>query len=200
MARKPIASIALIVLVVFFLFTTRRYTQHSDALSRYNPQSPESEMDGSGSEKSNMHEQIDHSQTDHSQMDHSGMDSTEMEKMHEEADMERMHEEMENSGDHKHENSDKTSEKMDKAHMKGDKDEKNVQNKASDSKSQSKTTSKVSDDIPDMEELSKGKPIMAKMPNQTIRAQVGNAGWKLLHTILAQYPEEPSEEDQQTLG
>jgi len=47
--------------------------------------------------------------------------------------------------------------------------------------------------------LAGGKPIMGKMPNMTVRAQVGNAGWKLLHTILSQYPEEPTSEQRATL-
>lgn len=51
-----------------------------------------------------------------------------------------------------------------------------------------------------LEELAAGLPIMEKMPNQTARAEVGNAGWKLLHTTLAQYPVEPSAEDRQTLS
>lgn len=50
------------------------------------------------------------------------------------------------------------------------------------------------------EDYSVGKPIMAKMANQTIRAEVGRAGWKMIHTILAQYPEEPTEEDRMTLS
>lgn len=44
-----------------------------------------------------------------------------------------------------------------------------------------------------------GKPIMAKMPNETIRAELGRAGWKVFHTILAQYPDHPTPEERQTL-
>lgn len=48
--------------------------------------------------------------------------------------------------------------------------------------------------------IAAGKPIMAKMPNQTVRAEVGRAGWKLLHTILSQYPEAPTAEEKETLS
>lgn len=48
-------------------------------------------------------------------------------------------------------------------------------------------------------DIAYGKPIMAKMPNQTRRAEVGQAGWRLIHTTLAQYPEEPTAEDRETL-
>ncbi|CAN6654597.1 FAD-linked sulfhydryl oxidase Erv2p [Trichomonascus vanleenenianus] len=44
-----------------------------------------------------------------------------------------------------------------------------------------------------------GKPIMAKMANQTLRAELGRAGWKVFHTILAQYPEKPTQDERETL-
>ncbi|KAA8911968.1 hypothetical protein TRICI_003654 [Trichomonascus ciferrii] len=44
-----------------------------------------------------------------------------------------------------------------------------------------------------------GAPIMAKMGNETIRAELGRAAWKVFHTILAQYPEHPTDHDRQTL-
>uniref|UniRef100_A0A060TI77 Sulfhydryl oxidase n=1 Tax=Blastobotrys adeninivorans TaxID=409370 RepID=A0A060TI77_BLAAD len=52
--------------------------------------------------------------------------------------------------------------------------------------------------LPDQSVI-QGKPIMAKMANETKRAELGNAGWKLLHTVLAQYPENPTEEEKVTL-
>lgn len=52
---------------------------------------------------------------------------------------------------------------------------------------------------PDLQSLIHGKPIMAKMTNQTARAQLGNAGWRVFHTILAQYPEQPTPEARDTL-
>lgn len=42
-------------------------------------------------------------------------------------------------------------------------------------------------------------PFMPKMANETLKAQLGNAAWKLFHTILARYPEEPSKQEQTTL-
>lgn len=35
-------------------------------------------------------------------------------------------------------------------------------------------------------------PFMPKMANETLKAELGNSAWKLLHTILARYPEEPT--------
>lgn len=42
-------------------------------------------------------------------------------------------------------------------------------------------------------------PFMPKMANETLKAELGNAAWKLLHTILARYPESPSDEEQTSL-
>lgn len=38
-------------------------------------------------------------------------------------------------------------------------------------------------------------PFMPKMANETLKAELGNAAWKLLHTILARYPEQPVESE-----
>jgi FAD-linked sulfhydryl oxidase len=48
-------------------------------------------------------------------------------------------------------------------------------------------------------DISRGQPIMGKMTNQTIRAELGRAAWKVFHTILAQYPENPTAEERKTL-
>ncbi|CAH6720770.1 FAD-linked sulfhydryl oxidase Erv2p [[Candida] jaroonii] len=40
---------------------------------------------------------------------------------------------------------------------------------------------------------------MPKMANETLKAQLGNSSWRLLHTILARYPETPSKEQQMVL-
>jgi FAD-linked sulfhydryl oxidase len=40
---------------------------------------------------------------------------------------------------------------------------------------------------------------MAKMANETIRAELGRSAWKVFHTILAQYPEKPTVEEKDTL-
>jgi FAD-linked sulfhydryl oxidase len=42
-------------------------------------------------------------------------------------------------------------------------------------------------------------PFMPKMANETLKAELGNAAWKLLHTILARYPEEPVENEKKYL-
>ncbi|KAG7194241.1 uncharacterized protein KQ657_004961 [Scheffersomyces spartinae] len=42
-------------------------------------------------------------------------------------------------------------------------------------------------------------PFMPKMANETLKAELGNASWKLFHTILARYPETPSEDEQTSL-
>lgn len=45
----------------------------------------------------------------------------------------------------------------------------------------------------------KGPSIMAKMGNETLKAELGRASWKLFHTIMAQYPETPTVKEQATL-
>lgn len=35
-------------------------------------------------------------------------------------------------------------------------------------------------------------PFMPKMANETLKQELGNAAWKLLHTVLSRYPEEPT--------
>ncbi|CDR42204.1 CYFA0S08e04786g1_1 [Cyberlindnera fabianii] len=42
-------------------------------------------------------------------------------------------------------------------------------------------------------------PFMPKMTNETLKAELGNAAWKLFHTILARYPEKPSQQERDTL-
>lgn len=43
-------------------------------------------------------------------------------------------------------------------------------------------------------------PFMPKMANETLKAQLGNAAWKLFHTILARYPDAPTKQEQTTLA
>lgn len=50
------------------------------------------------------------------------------------------------------------------------------------------------------QDLTTGAPIMGHMTNETIRAEVGRAGWKLFHTILAKYPVKPTTNDRETLS
>ncbi|GMG29371.1 unnamed protein product [Ambrosiozyma monospora] len=42
-------------------------------------------------------------------------------------------------------------------------------------------------------------PFMPKMGNATLRAELGNASWKLFHTILARYPDNPTPQERQHL-
>lgn len=42
-------------------------------------------------------------------------------------------------------------------------------------------------------------PFMPKMANETLKAQLGNAAWRLFHTILARYPDKPTKQEQSTL-
>lgn len=42
-------------------------------------------------------------------------------------------------------------------------------------------------------------PFMPKMANETLKAQLGNASWKLFHTILARYPDKPTVQERNTL-
>ncbi|KAL4874634.1 FAD dependent sulfhydryl oxidase Erv2 [Aspergillus karnatakaensis] len=49
------------------------------------------------------------------------------------------------------------------------------------------------------EDLIKGDIVMPKLGNETAKAELGRATWKYLHTVLARYPEDPTEEQQETL-
>ncbi|KAI9323833.1 ERV/ALR sulfhydryl oxidase domain-containing protein [Dichotomocladium elegans] len=44
-----------------------------------------------------------------------------------------------------------------------------------------------------------GHVISAKMNNATIKAELGRSSWKLLHTMAAQYPEDPTENERKAL-
>ncbi|KAK9239582.1 ERV/ALR sulfhydryl oxidase domain-containing protein [Lipomyces kononenkoae] len=50
------------------------------------------------------------------------------------------------------------------------------------------------------QKLSQGGPIMPHLGNETIKAELGRASWKLLHTILARYPEKPTAEEREALS
>ncbi|KAG9248421.1 ERV/ALR sulfhydryl oxidase domain-containing protein [Calycina marina] len=45
----------------------------------------------------------------------------------------------------------------------------------------------------------KGEATAAKMENATLKAELGNAAWKVLHTTMAKFPDKPTEEDSQAL-
>ncbi|EEQ38315.1 putative FAD-linked sulfhydryl oxidase [Clavispora lusitaniae] len=57
--------------------------------------------------------------------------------------------------------------------------------------------------IPDEKQVETGEftetPFMPKMANDTLKAQLGNSAWHLLHTVLARYPDEPTEKEKSTL-
>ncbi|KAI8142410.1 ERV/ALR sulfhydryl oxidase domain-containing protein [Fennellomyces sp. T-0311] len=45
-----------------------------------------------------------------------------------------------------------------------------------------------------------GHVISAKMGNATLKAELGRSTWKLLHTMAAQYPENPAPDERQALN
>ncbi|KAL2858757.1 FAD dependent sulfhydryl oxidase Erv2 [Aspergillus pseudodeflectus] len=49
------------------------------------------------------------------------------------------------------------------------------------------------------DDLIKGDIVMPRLGNETAKAELGRATWKYFHTMLARYPEEPTEEQQETL-
>lgn len=62
--------------------------------------------------------------------------------------------------------------------------------------------SKDSSDLPNSstQETIMGAPIMGAMNNETIRAEVGRASWKLFHTILAKYSKSPTTHEREALS
>lgn len=56
---------------------------------------------------------------------------------------------------------------------------------------------------PENESLQVGEftetPFMPKMANETLKAQLGNSAWHLLHVVLARYPDKPTEQEKNTL-
>ncbi|PWY67776.1 FAD dependent sulfhydryl oxidase Erv2 [Aspergillus eucalypticola CBS 122712] len=49
------------------------------------------------------------------------------------------------------------------------------------------------------DDLTKGEVVMPRLGNATAKAELGRATWKYFHTMLARYPEDPTEEQQETL-
>lgn len=45
----------------------------------------------------------------------------------------------------------------------------------------------------------KGGAIMGKLGNETLKAELGRASWKLFHTTMARFPDAPSEDEQTAL-
>jgi len=44
-----------------------------------------------------------------------------------------------------------------------------------------------------------GESIAPKLENATLKAELGRATWKFLHTMVARFPEKPSDDDRRTL-
>lgn len=44
-----------------------------------------------------------------------------------------------------------------------------------------------------------GEVIMPKLGNETIKQELGRASWKLLHTMLARFPEKPTTDEREAL-
>ncbi|KAB8238681.1 flavin-linked sulfhydryl oxidase ERV2 [Aspergillus alliaceus] len=49
------------------------------------------------------------------------------------------------------------------------------------------------------DDIVKGEVVMPKLGNETAKAELGRATWKYFHTMLARYPEDPTDEQQETL-
>lgn len=45
----------------------------------------------------------------------------------------------------------------------------------------------------------KGDAIMGKIGNETLKAELGHAAWKLLHTTMAKFPDKPTQDEQTAL-
>ncbi|KAG7007110.1 hypothetical protein G7Y79_00011g030080 [Physcia stellaris] len=46
------------------------------------------------------------------------------------------------------------------------------------------------------ESILKGDAIMGKIGNETLKAELGRAAWRLLHTTMAKFPDRPTAEEQ----
>lgn len=49
------------------------------------------------------------------------------------------------------------------------------------------------------DDVLKGDAIMGKIGNETVKAELGRAAWKLLHTTMAKFPDKPSQDEQTAL-
>lgn len=47
--------------------------------------------------------------------------------------------------------------------------------------------------------MQKGHAIMGNLGNETLKAELGRAAWKLFHTTMARFPDRPSEEESSAL-
>lgn len=71
--------------------------------------------------------------------------------------------------------------------------------------SQDTIKTEVKSPVPDTEAVEQDlsgytdAPFMAKMANETLKAKLGNSAWHLMHTVLARYPDKPTEQEKNTL-
>ena len=49
------------------------------------------------------------------------------------------------------------------------------------------------------DDVLKGDAIMGKIGNETVKADLGRAAWKLFHTTMAKFPDKPSQDEQTAL-
>lgn len=49
------------------------------------------------------------------------------------------------------------------------------------------------------DDVLKGDAIMGKIGNETIKAELGRAAWKLFHTTMAKFPDKPAQDEQTAL-
>ena len=49
------------------------------------------------------------------------------------------------------------------------------------------------------DDVLKGDAIMGKIGNETVKAELGRAAWKLFHTTMAKFPDKPSQDEQTAL-
>ncbi|OAA37883.1 ERV2 protein-like protein [Metarhizium rileyi] len=54
-------------------------------------------------------------------------------------------------------------------------------------------------DLDGIPNLSKGDSIAPKLENATLKAELGQATWKFLHTMVSRFPEKPTDNDRKTL-
>ncbi|KAJ5096982.1 FAD-linked sulfhydryl oxidase ERV2 [Penicillium angulare] len=49
------------------------------------------------------------------------------------------------------------------------------------------------------QDLLKGAVVMPKLGNETVKAELGRATWKYFHTVMARFPEKPTQDEQDAL-
>ncbi|KAG8414778.1 hypothetical protein J3459_009689 [Metarhizium acridum] len=54
-------------------------------------------------------------------------------------------------------------------------------------------------DLEAVPDLSEGDSIAPKLENATLKAELGRATWKFLHTMVARFPDKPTDSDRKTL-